>query len=199
MPTGYTAAIEDGEITTGKDFLMRCARAFGVCIDLRDEPLSTPIPEKFEVDNYYYDSVRKAKEELAKYKAMTLEEAQKTLDQEHEREIISNIEGVARHKRIKRAYDNVLQEVVEWEPPTEEHVNLKEFAIDQISKSDQEYLISFYEKALEKPKKIVSEWLKGMIEFAQRAVESSEKRLADEEKRVAEKNEWVAQLRESFA
>ena len=46
MPTGYTAYIEDGDITTGKDFLMLCSRAFGVAIDVRDEPLSVPTDRK---------------------------------------------------------------------------------------------------------------------------------------------------------
>lgn len=29
MPTGYTAYIKDGEITSGKEFLKLCTRAFG--------------------------------------------------------------------------------------------------------------------------------------------------------------------------
>ena len=40
MPTGYTAFIEDGDITTGKEFLLLCLRNFGIAIDVRDEPLT---------------------------------------------------------------------------------------------------------------------------------------------------------------
>ena len=47
MPTGYTCYIEDGDIKTGKDFLMLCTRAFGIALDVRDEPLSVPTPTKF--------------------------------------------------------------------------------------------------------------------------------------------------------
>ena len=36
MPTGYTAYIEDGDITTGKEFLKLCTRAFGVAIDQKE-------------------------------------------------------------------------------------------------------------------------------------------------------------------
>lgn len=36
MPTGYTAYIEDGSITTGKEFLMLCLRNFGISIDGND-------------------------------------------------------------------------------------------------------------------------------------------------------------------
>lgn len=52
MPTGYTAFIEDGDITTGREFLLLCSRNFGVAIDVRDEPLSVPTPTKFEPDPY---------------------------------------------------------------------------------------------------------------------------------------------------
>ena len=48
MPTGYTAYIEDGDITTGKDFLKLCTRAFGVAIDQKDDPLSVPTRREVE-------------------------------------------------------------------------------------------------------------------------------------------------------
>ena len=32
VPTGYTAYIKDGDITTGKDFLKLCLRNFGIAI-----------------------------------------------------------------------------------------------------------------------------------------------------------------------
>ena len=34
--TGYTAQIENGNITTGKDFLKLCTRAFGIAMDMRE-------------------------------------------------------------------------------------------------------------------------------------------------------------------
>lgn len=37
MPTGYTAFIEDGTVTTGKEFLLLCSRAFGIALDIRDK------------------------------------------------------------------------------------------------------------------------------------------------------------------
>ena len=67
MPTGYTAHIEDGEITTGKEFLKLCTRAFGVAVSLKDEPLSTPTPSSFEPSPFYnesYDGALKKLEEV---------------------------------------------------------------------------------------------------------------------------------------
>lgn len=45
MPTGYTAAIKYG--ITFKEFALDCARNFGACISMRDEPRETPIPDEF--------------------------------------------------------------------------------------------------------------------------------------------------------
>lgn len=81
MPTGYTAYIEDGDITTGKDFLMLCSRAFGVAIDVRDEPLSVPTPTHFEPNPYYQkryeDSVKELQvvKNMAAKRVMTLSRA----------------------------------------------------------------------------------------------------------------------------
>ena len=53
MPTGYTYYINDGEITSGKEFLKLCTRAFGIAIDIKDESLDVPTPNHFEPDHYY--------------------------------------------------------------------------------------------------------------------------------------------------
>ena len=41
---GFYISRKDGDITTGKDFLRLCLRNFGVAINMRDEPLSKPVP-----------------------------------------------------------------------------------------------------------------------------------------------------------
>ena len=42
MPTGYTAIIEDDPNCTFEQYLMRCARAFGATVTMRDDPLDKP-------------------------------------------------------------------------------------------------------------------------------------------------------------
>lgn len=51
MPTGYTSYINDGKITSGKEFLKLCTRAFGIAVDLKDESLDVPTPNYFEPDH----------------------------------------------------------------------------------------------------------------------------------------------------
>ena len=75
MPTGYTAYIEDGDITTGKEFLKLCTRAFGIAIDLKDEPLSVPTPTHFEPDTYYKERYEKALEDFDEANNLTFDNA----------------------------------------------------------------------------------------------------------------------------
>lgn len=85
MPTGYTAYIKDGDITTGKDFLKLCLRNFGIAINMRDEPLSKPVSTQFEPDPYYKKDYEKAVEIRNKYRQMTFEEAKKKLIEKHKK------------------------------------------------------------------------------------------------------------------
>ena len=55
MPTGYTCHIEDGTVTTLRQYALTCARAFGACASMRDEPLTVLPPSKVEPDTRYCD------------------------------------------------------------------------------------------------------------------------------------------------
>jgi len=48
MPTGYTLDLYDGKNITFKEFVMKCAGAFGALISMKDESLDAPIPEHLE-------------------------------------------------------------------------------------------------------------------------------------------------------
>ena len=64
MPTGYTAAIKDG--IDFKTYAMNCARAFGACVMLRDEPGGGDrIPDAFEPSDYHLKAAEKTRGELA--------------------------------------------------------------------------------------------------------------------------------------
>lgn len=68
MLTGYTAFIENENITTGKEFLKLCTRAFGIAVSLRDEPLTVATPSVFETNPYFHERYERALEELEEAK-----------------------------------------------------------------------------------------------------------------------------------
>lgn len=194
MPTGYTSFIEDGQIDNGKDFLLLCARAFGACVTMRDEPLSKPIPNEMKVDDYYITSLEKALQRQAKYENMTIEEAVAQCTQEFERRNQDYIQRQQKRQTMKERYQQVLEEVKTWEPPTPEHENLKKFAIEQI-----EICLPDCDYSYDPPKKVEPEvWLAEKIKDATSDVAYARKNLAEEKERISRRNKWLSDLRASL-
>jgi hypothetical protein len=73
MTTGYTAAIAND--ITFNDFAMRCARAMGALVMMRDEPFDAPIPERFEPSDYHIKKIADASARLLELQAMSEIEA----------------------------------------------------------------------------------------------------------------------------
>ena len=76
MPTGYTLDLYDGKDITFEEFALRCARAFGALISMRDEPIDAPIPERFEPSDYHLKELEKAKKRLKEVKKWNEETAE---------------------------------------------------------------------------------------------------------------------------
>ena len=64
MPTGYTAMLTEEKEITFEDFALKCARAFGALIEMRDESLDAKIPEEFKVTEYHTVELNRAIEKL---------------------------------------------------------------------------------------------------------------------------------------
>jgi hypothetical protein len=199
MPTGYTAAIEDGSISTGKEFLMRCARAFGACIEMRDDSLTKAIPEKFEESSLYKRSLQTAKENLSKYQSLTIEEAELMCRAEYEQSRKSTMKFIEEQERIFESYRKVLEEVKQWNPPTSDHNGLKNFAIEQITMCMKDCDLSYWENKLEAQPKSSELWLAEKIAQAEKDVAYYEKEAREESERVSGRNKWIADLRSSLS
>lgn len=132
MPTGYTKFIEDGTITTGREFLLLCSRAFDVMAEFKDELLTAPLPMTFEPSNYCQEEYDKAKQELAKGCEITLEEARECIRNAHRNRVESSRVFLLEVKSINDRYSRIRKQVVEWVPPTENHEGIKKFALEQI-------------------------------------------------------------------
>ena len=77
MPTGYTDAIKDG--ITFQQFAMNCARAFGACVTMRDDPSDKPIPERFEPSAWHKERLGDAYAALSELDKMGISEAGRRL------------------------------------------------------------------------------------------------------------------------
>lgn len=202
MPTGYTAYIEDGEITTGKEFLTLCTRAFGVAIDLKDEPLSIPTPRHTEPDSWYENAYKRAQKTLKEAQSMSFEDAKKTLIGNYEDNIQYYTKRVKELTSLKDRYDKIRNEVEQWVPPTDDHKELKKFALAQIDMCNiEEKEINRYKERsrqeLDDSDEAVKKYISSCISYCQQEVDNAYKRWQDELKRVSERNEWMDKFIES--
>lgn len=199
MPTGYTADIYDGKDVSFEDFVWKCARGFGALISLRDEP-NAGIPDEFKVDEYYERRLQEATEEFKKAQSMTDEdfalEAERTFRKETE-----YLTGyIEEKKKLRKRYENMLEQVVSWTPPTENHVELKNMMINQLEVSIRgEASTDRVEKELaELSLKTVEEMKARVIEDCEWHLNRAKEQLEVETVAAKEHTEWVSALRRSL-
>ena len=203
MPTGYTAYIKDGDITTGKEFLKLCTRAFGIAIDLKDEPLSVPTPTHFEPDPYYKKNYEKTAKVRDKMRQLTFEEAKQQIIDKYNEDVTCAKKSLDRYKSEDEKYLKVRNEVASWIPPTSEHEELKRFALNQIDISMNTDYYKYCEEKLNKELDIsddaVCKYINDINEFYEKDVERAYQGWQEELKRVADKNKWMEQFLDSLA
>ena len=200
--TGYTEQIENGNVTTGKDFLKLCTRAFGVAMDMIEKPLSVPTPTHFEPNPYYKEKYDKAVEVRNKYRQMTFEEAKQDIIKKHNAEITQTKKFLEKYNLEDEKYKKVRDEIKEWIPPTPQYEALKNFALDQIDLSMNTYLYNSLEKELNKELDIsddaVWKYINNMNASCEKNVGEAYEQWQKDLKRTAEKNTWMRQLLESL-
>ncbi len=196
MPTGYTAAVGDGTITDFTEYALQCARAFGACITLRDEPLGSEIPE-FEASDYNATKLAEAEKALAAFLAMPEQERREM----HAAEIANNIEAAERglaEKMVQRhRYETMLKKAKAFQSPSTEHNEYAKFLVSQLEGSiDWDCDTSYYEK-LKKPVPF-AEWKSKKVKDLTRDIEYHTKGHREELERTASRNKWVRQLKEAL-
>lgn len=193
MPSAYTAPVADGTITDLRTFALRCARGMGACVTMRDVPLETPPPDRFEPRGYEADRLAKLEAERAALLALTPEQAQADkakaaydLDREQARE---------RHAATKANYEAMIAKVEAWEGAPE---GVKEFALEQLREGLRFDCGGDFTFWRHPPAPGGAEWRDGKLaELAEEIVRATRARL-EEEERTRHRNEWIAQLHASL-
>lgn len=164
---------------------------------MRDDDLDTPIPPEFQPSSYNRDSEATARRELETLQAMdsaakiaygedlrqkTIERFQRNLD-----------EQAAQNKRLADMKD----QVEAWIPPTPDHVEMKQFMLQQIevSKSCSDYVEASLQKArTESP----MDFYAAAVRDLERSITYHSQAQKEEEERTRGRSEWVKQLRASL-
>lgn len=193
-PTGYTAALYEGEDQSFEDFAMQCARAFGALVTMRDEPRDAPIPDEFEPSSYHEEGLAEARRRLEAVRGWTDERVEAEARTVNE-VALAHHESMMQERRERRArYEGMLAKVEEWDPPTSDHVGLKDFMRSQIEES-----IVFDCSEREPPETLSgAEYRARELTQAERDVEYHERHAREDRERAGKRTAWVKALRESL-
>jgi predicted RNA-binding protein with RPS1 domain len=191
MPTGYTADIGEKNITF-KQFALRCMSAF--VYDIRDNVHLSERPEELTVGTYHIDELKKAEERLKNVEKMNVTTSKARAEKEYTEKVKSNKEFQDKKDELKRRYLNILKQVKAWKPPTEKHLNYKQYLIEQLTISiDSDcYTLDPAEKLSGR------QWKAKEIKDAKWHINYHTEKYNEECERVAGRNKWVNELCDSL-
>lgn len=195
MPSGYTARLYDGE-QTFEDFIIGCAHAFSV--DMRDMPVGEPIPAPVVDDGYRrrLDAALARREELREFGFDRWAEERDRAHREYV-ESTNRMRGQYALRRVR--YQAMLERVAAWDPPTEDHVGLRDFMREQLTSS-----LRFDAPEVRPPVESPDEWAtvpdhaRATLGEADRAVWRATDDLRKAEQRAAANAAWVQALYDSL-
>ena len=193
--TGYTSYIIDHNLKAS-EFLRLCLRAFNIFIEYRDEPLSPIIPKELPKDDYHEKELVKAKEKLAQRLAMTDDEWRKELENDLADKIAKHKEAVEQ-ENAEMARLNAVKEAIEGWKCSEEYDRVKNFALEQIAKSEP-YGYKWYTESEEYMRKALDsqeefeKYKADLIQCAREDVAYHEKGVAEYEANWKKANEFLA-------
>jgi len=206
-PTGYTDIIystvhhpEKGKFgqPSFEEFALRCARAFGAFVDMRDMSLDAETPEVLEEHSHYHDKLLKAYARRAEVATWTQAQATTEAKKSYGKAKKHHDEYIAGAKLLKERYEEMLQKVRDWEPPSEDHQGLKTFMIEQLEQSiDFDCNVGYWEKNA--PKLLGgAEYKRQQLDKATEDIDYYQKEKLKEAERTQNRNEWIASLRASL-
>lgn len=195
MPSGYTCGVQDGTIKTFREYALQCARAFGACIMLRDDPLSPDIPE-FKPSTYHAENSSRDRSSLRRVNAMTADEVQAACDAEYTKACESRLKSLERIAVDRARYEAMLLKAKAFVPPTSEHAEFAKFLVTQLEDSIKGDCSTDY--YAEPVRKTVDEWKREKLASLTKSIQYHEDEQANENERTKQRNEWVNALKEQL-
>ena len=193
MPTGYTSMISDG--CSFEEFVWSCARAFGANITMRDDPNDAKILE-YKPDDYHLNILTEAEKELEEFDKLTDKEIDIQIEKEYQEEIKRIEQRKKEDKLLRKKYEDMLEKVKNWNPPSSDHTKLREFMIEQIE-SSIEYDCGHYDKESPVVKPSRKQWLIAKNESILNDIKYHKKGYKEECERTEGRNKWNKQLAKS--
>lgn len=195
MPSGYTAKIADGTMTSLRDYALTCARGMGALVTMRDEPFDAPIPHRLEPDTAYHDEAlaeahaaldRLARAASAELDAMWREDCAAIKARREE--------AVQRNADIRNRYRAMLDQLDLWYADNDGPVGLHRFMDSQLRESMDFDVSDDPTRYMPEPVESAAEWAQSARESAMHDIEYHAAKREAEIARTAERNAWLDQL-----
>lgn len=188
--TGYTSLIAQGEITTAKDFLKICLRAFGVLVEMRDEPLSANIPTQIEKNDFYSKKKEQAEKKLKELKAFFPKQWEEMLKKEIKATKETLKKGEEKAEKERMLLDRLTREICGWQCD-KEFRDVKNFALEQLGRTREETFLEVWQKLNTLENFTWKTFKKQKIEELEKETAYYEKKEQKEKKRQKEKQDFL--------
>jgi hypothetical protein len=195
--TGYVHNMID-KAQTFEQFACSCARAFGPLIEMRDDSMDAPIPERIEPSDYDAKAMEKENAEHARLSAMTTDQQLAFGESLKVAEIDRHVKSRADMQADIDKCRTMLAEVGRWEPPTKDHVGLKKFMREQLEQSigrDDAILDKWIAESRARP---AMEYFEQALQSASRGIEYHTREHEKEVALATSRTDWLVQLRKSL-
>jgi hypothetical protein len=204
MPTGYTSGIIDGDIKTFKEFATGCMRAFGATIHMRDDSMDAEYKPRV-IDDYYIRAIKEYEDSMEELNKMSDSEIISNETKNIKKDIKYYEDVIVKRKKTAETLNEMLKEVLKWNPPTSEHIGFKDFMKEQLESTirydgDFEYYKDTLSELKEKLTKPVDAlYLRNFkLSLVKESLDRAKERLVEEVNRCSESNNWVEVLMKSI-
>jgi hypothetical protein len=196
MPTGYTADVQSGKVTDFQTFALQCVRAFGALVMMRDAPSDAPIPEEFKPSDYSAKALQDATSELERLRLMTPSDVERAAAAAYDEALTRWAARRKERVQVRQRYEAMIAQVQAWDPPSQDHVEMKSFMLKQLRDSIDFDCSSDYD---DRPvKRDSKKWHAQESKRLRESIAYHVKSHAEEVERTRGRNVWVRQLRESL-
>jgi hypothetical protein len=200
MATGYTyMIIKDKKEPTFQEFAFKCMQAFSWVFRDNNLTIEEVIAkegnlEKMTDDNYYSNELKATQKELKKLLKMTDKQFANLVDKEYKQKIKVYNEKMAEQTENIRRLNVKIKEVEAWNPPTENHVAIKEFMLEQLKMT-----IDSETYDINKPIAIsVDEYKKTEIDKCTAEIKYYQEKIEAEHDRINHNNLWTRTFLQSI-
>lgn len=202
MPSGYTHGILNGTIKTFKEFALKCSEAFLIQFRNGETEYTPRVPS-----DYHPNQMKFIRERVAELNQISNSELIAIKVAASEQSIAKEEENLAITIEKKKNIDKLLEDAINFNPPTDKHEEFKDFMISQLQETiNFDFDINYKINRIEELKKLLVD-LKNLNPFSIRAARLNDlnedykyhaNQYEKEIQSCKESNEWYKELLKSI-